>query len=164
MPSLDSEEPPTSRDNAILISTTEEINVPLALRIAYSTYFCAQILTLFLDKGRVLWYRTLTDHVQLIAFSHAQVASVSFCAILFFLRKEPIDGGIGRRLVYVFTIHCVVYLIWGLWEVINISSGSHKSKDGMDTRRVFSLLYVLVSLFWMSAGVSTLVRLRQLVA
>ena len=162
MPRFDSEEPPAATDNASLISPADEINVPLALRIAYSTYFCTRLLTLFLDKGQVLSSRASTDQVLLPWFSHAQVASASFCGILFLLRKEPIDGGIGKQLVYVFTIHCVGHLTGGLWHVINTSSGSHISKEGMDTtgRRVLSYIYVLASLFWVGAAVLTLVRRR----
>jgi hypothetical protein len=77
------------------------------------------------------------------------------------LRKEPIDSGYGRQLLYIFTIHCVLCLTAGLWEAINMEFRIHITREGMDTGRIFSIIYVLLASFWVSAGVSTLVRWRR---
>jgi hypothetical protein len=115
-----------------------------------------------MEKGRLLSSNLLKNEVQFRAVSYSQVSWFSLSAIIFMLRRESIDSGHGRQLLYIFTIHCVVCLTVGLWEVIDMEFRIHLPMEGMDTGRILYIIYVLLASFWVTAGVSTVVRWRRL--
>lgn len=140
-----------------------EAHVSSTLRVAYFSYFGFHLMSVLLNwEGNFSIARFLSDKIPLQRFSNAHLTSVSICALILLLRNERIDQGLGKQMLYVFTIQSILWSTAGSWELIRLEANSCQS--GVGLRKATSAVWILLNSFWACAGASTLVRVRKALA